>query len=1266
MPLKSLPLISCIKRPIFNLIMKKYSYFFIFLTICFSCFAQPGKNGALTVSAPNQILNQYIPVSVNIAAGSSVVTIANSSLFSICPGDLIMIYQAQGASMDITNTSSYGNITNYNSAGLYEFKYVQSVSGNNVTTQTTFTNSYAVAGRVQLIKVPQYTNLTINGGASIVPKPWKDTTIAATPYRFGGLVVVHATNITNNGTITATSNGFRGGALVYDNSINLGITLFRGTLINQGGEKGEGICGYQTDYDLLGGRYCMGAPANGGGGGNSHNAGGGGGGNGFNGNTWNGYGVMIVNATNPLAGWSIMPGYIANGNALTNSSGGGHGGCAYADANGNALVHPPGNAAWIGDVRRDVGGFGGRPLTNINPETRIYFGGGGGAAHANNNASSPATNGGGIVYLIATTGITGNGTISSNALTAGNASICSCDAAPGGGAGGSIVLKTGAIAATQVVTADGGKGGNQLTITPPGSFYESEGPGGGGSGGFVAISSGAVIPSVLAGTNGTTVSNALTEMPSNGATEGATGQTAPVTTNFIAFIPIAPITVSASNNGPLCVGSTLVLTTTVAANSYTWTGPNAANSSSQNYSITNVSPSAAGIYSVQFNFGSCFTPATATTQVTINNSPTITLSNTIVCSGQSINLNPTVNTATSYTWAGPNSFSANTPSVSIPNALTNAGGAYTLTGSNANGCISTAIANVTVTPTPTISLLSNSPVCEGAALNFTTSGAASYSLNGPNAFSSTLVNPSINTISLAGAGIYTLTGSTNGCIDSITNTVSVNTIPTITLNANSFCSGQAIGLNPSVSSATAYSWSGPNSFNASTQNFTITNSSSVNAGIYTLTATNINGCSAIASASISIVQSPTINVAGSSVCINQPININCNTNGFSFSWSGPNGFSSAAQTISFSNASFSLSGAYNVTVTSAQGCTNTAIATVSVYPLPTPTLSSNSPVCVGGTLNLLGGGGNTFSYSGPNGFTSTLQNPSITNVTSAANGVYTLTAINFGCSASVTLSVSIFSSNAGTLTVSDNEKCIPFCPSFSINTNGLPANTATLNVNGQLFTGNPVNYCITTAGNYTANSIFKDANGCINTSTIVVTGYPKPDADFIFSPLKPVENIDEVIFTNTSTGINQIAWNWFFNDNNGFTSINQNTFYLYQTAGAYPVAMIVKNVWGCADTVVKIVTIGNEYTFYVPNAFTPDGDGINDVFYPKGTGIIKYELMIFDRWGELLFTTKDFYKGWDGTYKGMSCKTDTYTWKINVNDSEGRNREYVGHVTLYK
>ncbi len=167
----------------------------LFALLSVSLLAQPGKDAALTISSPNQVVNRYCPLSANISAGSSTLSVANGTFASICPGELILVYQAQGASINTTNTPQYSDVTNYNSAGFYEFKYVQSVTGNIITVQTTFTNSYQLAGKPQVVRVPQYTTLPINAGASIVAKEWKDTTMAGVPYRFGGLVVIHAMNL---------------------------------------------------------------------------------------------------------------------------------------------------------------------------------------------------------------------------------------------------------------------------------------------------------------------------------------------------------------------------------------------------------------------------------------------------------------------------------------------------------------------------------------------------------------------------------------------------------------------------------------------------------------------------------------------------------------------------------------------------------------------------------------------------------------------------------------------------------------------------------------------------------------------------------------------------------------------------------------------------------------------------------------------------------------------------------------------------------------
>ena len=156
-----------------NSFLKKSHFIFLFLTLnaVQVLHSQPGKNGSYTVSSTNQILNKYCPVTTNISSGSNTLVVANSTMLALCPGDLIMVYQAQGASINTLNTLAYGDITSYNSAGLYEFKYVQSYNNNTIVCQNSFTNSYVSTGNVQVVKVPQYVNLTLNINSSIIAKP---------------------------------------------------------------------------------------------------------------------------------------------------------------------------------------------------------------------------------------------------------------------------------------------------------------------------------------------------------------------------------------------------------------------------------------------------------------------------------------------------------------------------------------------------------------------------------------------------------------------------------------------------------------------------------------------------------------------------------------------------------------------------------------------------------------------------------------------------------------------------------------------------------------------------------------------------------------------------------------------------------------------------------------------------------------------------------------------------------------------------------------
>jgi hypothetical protein len=480
----------------------------------------PGKDGNLTVTLANTIVNQYSVLTANAAAGATSLVVSNPgganglNPASLTANDVLLVIQMQGAQIDSTDTAAYGAISNIASSGLFEFTAVTSVTGNTITVACPLKNSYLSAGKVQVIKVPQYATLTVNPGASITSPAWNGS--------FGGIVAAFVQNqSTINGAIDVSGQGFRGGAL-SDNGLGFNSVIWRSTSAEVGAHKGEGVAGSVGDYDTLGGRFGRGAPANGGGGGTSHNTGGGGGANGNNGNAYTGAGMMDGTAVGAAA-WSLDPEFVSNANSLTNSAGGGRGGYGYSDPTTdiNALAVGPGNALWGGDLRRPVGGRGGHPVPN-DASTRIFMGGGGGAAHENNLDGGAGGNGGGIVFLIGNN-VTGTGVIRSNGANGQDSTDEHRDGGGGGGAGGSVVLVASGLTGLSVA-ANGGNGGNHMK--PIGRFTnEGHGPGGGGGGGFVANSDGPIPTSVSGGVNGVSFASTLTEFPPNGATKGASGST---------------------------------------------------------------------------------------------------------------------------------------------------------------------------------------------------------------------------------------------------------------------------------------------------------------------------------------------------------------------------------------------------------------------------------------------------------------------------------------------------------------------------------------------------------------------------------------------------------------------------------------------------------------------------------------------------------------------------------------------------------------------
>ncbi len=527
-----------------------------------------GKDGALTVTVANTVINKYAVLAADASAGASTITVTNPGgangldPSTLTAGDLLLVIQMAGVSINNSDTANFGTVTNLNNAGRHEYVTVSVVSGNVITINPPCTGlrfSYTTSGKVQVIRVPQYTTLTVNSGASLTGPAWNG--------QIGGIVAVHVqNNAIINGSVDVSALGFRGAPLSAAGGGGF-RSDYRTTQQDFGAEKGEGIAGYGMEYDFIGGRYGRGAAANAGGGATAHNSGGGGGANGANGNAYTGQGVMDPNPAFQPA-WALDPSYAANGNALTNSSGGGRGGYSYSVNEANALTTAPGNPAWDGDNRREVGGLGGRPVPQ-DTSGRIFIGGGGGAGAQNNDAGGAGGNGGGLIYIIANN-VSGSGVLRANGANGGNTRNQNRDGSGGAGAGGTIIVAAKTLSGLSA-NADGGNGGNQSTPTQTLFPNEAEGPGGGGGGGFIAYTGGSITLSVKGGVNGTTQATSQTEFTPNGATRGANG----VTSNVIPDIPFCStytdLSITKTNNKTAIVPGMSTTYTIVVTNN----GPNA-------------------------------------------------------------------------------------------------------------------------------------------------------------------------------------------------------------------------------------------------------------------------------------------------------------------------------------------------------------------------------------------------------------------------------------------------------------------------------------------------------------------------------------------------------------------------------------------------------------------------------------------------------------------------------------------------------------------
>ena len=155
-----------------------------------------------------------------------------------------------------------------------------------------------------------------------------------------------------------------------------------------------------------------------------------------------------------------------------------------------------------------------------------------------------------------------------------------------------------------------------------------------------------------------------------------------------------------------------------------------------------------------------------------------------------------------------------------------------------------------------------------------------------------------------------------------------------------------------------------------------------------------------------------------------------------------------------------------------------------------------------------------------------------------------------------------------------------------------------------------------------------------------------------------------VSFTDLS--IDPVFWSWNFGD--GEISMDQNPNHMYSDTGTYIVQLIVHNSKMCYDTIYKPIRIKDEFAIYFPNTFTPNDDGVNEQFKPLAVGVAEFKMLIFDRWGLVIYSTSELEKGWNGNMAGTGkeCQMDTYVYMAIATGENGKKKEFIGHVNLVR
>lgn len=710
-----------------------------------------------------------------------------------------------------------------------------------------------------------------------------------------------------------------------------------------------------------------------------------------------------------------------------------------------------------------------------------------------------------------------------------------------------------------------------------------------------------------------------------------------------------PQPVISANTNSLCSGQSATLSyslqnaTSAGTTSFIW--------QPGNITTPTISVNATNNYSIALT-NTCGT-SIATYSLTSYPTPSLSITAsgaTQLCAGGSVTLTAQSNTG-NYLWSN----GATTPTISVNTTTT-----MVATSTNVCGTFSVSQSisvtpntlNVITTPTHVTCFGTNN----GSAEALVTGGTLPYNYNWlPNAATT-------NSISNLAVGNFTvIVNDANNC----TKTQTINiTEPTALIASISQTAATCIGNNGVISvsvtggtSPYSYIWSPTNANTAIVQNLAN--------GNYSVQITDNNNCSISANASLtnSNTISATVNTTSVS-CFNgsngtaQAI-VSGGNAPYTYVWQNSSATASTVNNLS--------AGIYTVSVTDNNSCQATKSFTI-IQPSVLNIVANGTTVCANQTISLqasASGGVPPYNYIWDNG---TITGTIYTLTANSTKNYSVEVRDNNNCSATDTALVQTANDFNFDFMADVNAGCPTLCVAFRELNPNTSINSWQWNFgDGNSATSQNANHCYSNSGNYNVSLTLTNTQGCSKTISKAqfITVHPKPSADFDASKFEAIIGDSEISFTNLSVNANSAFWN--FGD--GFNTNIINPTHTFDKEDTYPVTLVAENQFTCKDSITKMIIVRSDFTFYAPNAFSPNEDLLNDVFIPLGTNWDneKFILRIFNRWGTEIFQTTNTKLGWDGKLKnGEIAKPDVYIWKVELKDMFKHNHKYTGHVSLIK